>query len=159
MGQRAGDLTLHAGIARGATVILLPEVTWTLEQVIKKMQKTRQAGKHYFLIVVSEAVTATKIKGALTIHELASEIERVSGVVTRATELGYVQRGGKPSPKDRIIASHMGKYAVDLLAEGIGNRVVIVQNNSIVDLDIVEALQMDKVFQQSLYEVFTAIAI
>lgn len=159
MGQRAGDLALHAGIACGAIAILLPEVTFELARVVNTMAQTRKAGKQHFLIIVSEGVTATKNSRAMTVHDMAAEIERLSGVVSRATELGYVQRGGSPSPRDRIVATEMGYLAVQLLGNGIGNRVIVSQNNRILDMDILEGLQMTKKFDRRLYEAAHAVSI
>jgi len=158
MGHNAGDIALHTGIACGAIAVLLPEMPFNLDQIIEKMMNTKQAGKNYFLIVVSEGVTNTKHDEAGSIFEMAREIEEKTGMGTRANIVGYVQRGGIPTTKERVIASEMGYHAVELLEKGIGNRVVVVRNNEIVDLDILEALSMKKPFNHRLYEIANAIS-
>ena len=98
-----------------------------------------------FIVIVSEGIT--------DVHHLARYIEEKTGVESRATVLGHIQRGGTPTARDRIIASQMGCYAVDLLEQGIGNRVVIQKNAKIIDYDILEALTMKKGLDRGLLEV------
>ncbi len=153
MGRRCGDLALHAGIACGATCILVPEVPFDMERdVIDKMKKTLNTGKHHFIIMVAEGV-------GKDVTEIAKEIEMATGVESRATVLGHVQRGGSPSARDRIVGSSMGYHAVELLEQGIGNRVVVMQQGKVIDLDILEALQQERVFDTKLYQVANDISI
>lgn len=152
MGRRCGDIALHAGIACGATSILVPEIPFDLDRdVIAKMNRTIRTGKQHFIIMVAEGVGG--------VEEMAKYIEEKSGVETRATILGHVQRGGSPSARDRIVASEMGHHAVELLKEGIGNRVVIYRDSKIVDMDILEALNMKREFDEKLYEIANEISI
>ncbi|MBQ4164743.1 MAG: 6-phosphofructokinase, partial [Oscillospiraceae bacterium] len=108
-------------------------------------------GKQHFIIMVSEGIGNA--------DGIAKEIENKTGVESRATILGHVQRGGSPTVRDRVVASQMGYYAVDLLARGIGNRVVGMQNNKIVDFDIQEALSMKKPFNERLYKIANEISL
>ena len=137
MGRGAGYLALEAGIAVGATSIIVPE-----------FQKT---GKKHFIVIVAEGVGGTA--------EIAKKIEAETGVESRATILGHVQRGGSPTARDRIMASQMGSRAVDLLTQGIGNRVVGIKDNKIVDFDIFEALKMTKTIDMKDYELAHEISI
>lgn len=145
MGRHAGFIAVNTGIACGATCIIVPEIHWTIEAVCEKIKRTRETGKHHFIVVVSEGVGNS--------GEIAKQIEMNTGVESRATILGHVQRGGSPTIRDRVAASELGYYAVQLLAEGKGNRVVGIQNNKIVDYDIQEALSMKKPFENDLYRI------
>ncbi len=145
MGRNAGFIAVNTGIACGATCIIVPEIPWSIEEVCNKIKRTRETGKHHFIIVVSEGVGNSA--------EIAKQIERNTGVESRATILGHVQRGGSPTIRDRVAASELGYYAVQLLSDGKGNRVVGIQNNKIVDYDIQEALSMKKPFEYDLYKI------
>lgn len=145
MGRHAGFIAVNTGIACGATCIVVPEVPWTIEAVCDKIKQTRETGKHHFIVVVSEGVGNSA--------EIAKQIEMHTGVESRATILGHVQRGGSPTIRDRVAASQLGYYAVQLLADGKGNRVVGIQDNKIVDYDIQEALSMKKSFENELYRI------
>ena len=152
MGRRCGDLALHTGIAVGATTILVPEVPYNFERdVIQRMMFTQKTGKKHFIIIVAEGVGGTE--------ELAKKIEAATGIETRATILGHVQRGGSPTLRDRVMASRMGFHAVELLDKGIGNRVVAFRESKVVDFDITEALDMKRVFDKDLYEMALRISI
>lgn len=152
MGRRAGYLALNAGIAVGATAILVPELNYDIERdVIERMRRTQKTGKRHFIIMVAEGVGG--------VEELARKIEQALGVESRAVILGHVQRGGTPTCRDRVVASQMGSRAVKLLCEGIGNRVVVMQKEEIVDLDIFEALNMKKPFERELYDMAYEISI
>ncbi len=152
MGRRAGYLALHAGIAVGATSILIPEVEYDFQRdVIDRMRKTQQTDKKHFIIVVAEGIGG--------VAEMAKQIEAQTGVETRATVLGHVQRGGSPTVRDRVVASKMGNYAVKLLLDGIGNRVVASQKGEIVDFDIYEALNMTKQINMDTYNMAHEISI
>lgn len=143
MGRNAGDIALHTGIAVGATAILVPEVEMSFEQILNKIEQGERTGKEHFIVVVAEGVGH--------VSELAKKIEEKTGIETRATVLGHVQRGGNASLRDRVLASMMGHKAVELLAQGIGNRVVAINNSKIVDFDIYEALEMKPKFDIDLY--------
>ena len=152
MGRRAGYIALNAGIACGATTILIPEVDFDFERdVIERMRRTQKAGKRHFIIVVAEGIGG--------VDEMAKKIQEVTGIESRATILGHVQRGGSPTVRDRVAGSQMGYKAVELLKEGIGNRVVAMQKDEIVDFDIFEALNMKKTIDLNLYKIAHEISI
>ncbi len=145
MGRRCGDLALNAGLAGGATAIVVPEIAFDFEKdVLAKIVEAKNRGKHNFIVVVAEGIGGSA--------EIAKKIEEATDIETRAVVLAHLQRGGAPSAKDRIVASRMGKYAVDLLKQGIGNRVIAMKGNDIVDYNIHEALKMKKSIDQQLYK-------
>ena len=151
MGRRCGDIALQTGISCGATAILVPEVPYNIEQdVISRILETRKNGKQHFIVVVAEGVGGSV--------DLAKYIERRTGIESRATILGHVQRGGSPTLRDRVVASEMGYKAVELLAEGKSKRVVALKDGKIVDFDITEALNMERVFDTHLYEIAKTIS-
>ena len=135
MGHGAGDLALYASVAGGGTSCWINEIGFDVERdIIQRMKHTLRTGKHNFVIIVSEGIT--------DVHELATLIEERTGVESRATVLGHIQRGGNPCAYDRILASRLGYHAVEVLEQGIGNRVIVIRNDEIIDLDINEALEM-----------------
>ena len=146
MGRNAGYIALWCGIANGAEDILLPERYDNDEQaLINHIIEGRKKGKKHHLIINAEGI------GHST--GMARRIEAATGIETRATILGYMQRGGSPTCKDRMYASVMGSYAVDLLVEGKSNRLVAYKNGKFVDFDIDEALAMQKDVDEHMYEV------
>ncbi len=145
MGRRAGYIALNTGIACGATYILVPEMDHDIDELIEKIKVARKLGKQNFIILVAEGI------GGST--EIAKRIEDATGIESRATILGHVQRGGNPTVRDRVAASELGYYAVELLEKGIGNRVVGFQKDEVVDYDIQEALSMKKEFPMHLYDI------
>ncbi len=145
MGRNAGYIAVNAGVACGATSIITTEVPYSLDDIIAKMIETRKTGKQHFIIVVSEGIGNSE--------QIAKDIEERTGIESRATILGHVQRGGAPTVRDRVAATQLGYYAVELLEKGIGNRVVGIQDNKIVDFDIQEALSMKKPFEYDLYKI------
>ena len=152
MGRRCGDIALQTGIAVGATAILVPEREYDLDNdVIKRMMATQKTGKKHFIVIVAEGVGHS--------DEIAKYIEEKTGVETRLTVLGHVQRGGMPTLRDRVVASAMGHKAVELLSQGIGDRVVAMTNGKIVDYDITEALNKKRVFDDQLYQIALDISI
>ncbi|MBQ8209641.1 MAG: 6-phosphofructokinase [Clostridia bacterium] len=156
MGRRAGYIALNSGIAIGATSILIPEIEFDIEKdVIERMKRTQKTDKKHFIIIVAEGVSE-KIGG---VDNLAKLIEERTGVESRATVLGHVQRGGSPSLRDRLVASQMGNYAVHLLMQGIGNRVVAMQKEEVMDFDIYEALNMKNTINLDLHRVALEISI
>ncbi|WP_101696924.1 6-phosphofructokinase [Clostridium minihomine] len=153
MGRRCGDIALNTGIAVGAMAILVPEQPYDLERdIYKRMQYTQSIGKRHFIIVVAEGADCP-------VEELAKEIQRNTGIESRATILGHVQRGGSPTLRDRVVATQMGYHAVKLLEEGKSNRVVAMQNSQIVDFDITQALQMPRDFDADLYQIALKVSI
>ena len=150
MGRGAGYIALNTGVACGATYIITSEIPYNLDDVAKKMLESRKTGKQHFIIIVSEGVGHA--------DDIARTLQEKTGIEARTTILGHVQRGGSPTVRDRVVASQMGYYAVDLLSQGIGNRVVGMQKSEIVDFDIQEALAMKKPFQNELYHIADEIA-
>ena len=137
MGRNAGYIALWCGIVNGAEDIFLPEKSNISENdLIRRILENRQKGKKHNLIIVAEGVGGSV--------ELAKRIEKVTGISTRATILGHLQRGGSPTAVDRMHGSMMGAIAVELLAEGKSNRVVAYKEGKYVDFDINEALKMEK---------------
>ena len=152
MGRKAGFLALDSGIAEGATAILVPEIEHDIERdVIERIRKFQHTGKKHFVIIVAEGVGGTE--------EIAKKIQAETGIESRAVILGHVQRGGSPTARDRIVASQMGHRAVDLLTDGIGNRVIALKDNKIVDFDIFEALKMSKSIDRETYDLAHEISI
>ncbi|MBQ8649365.1 MAG: 6-phosphofructokinase [Clostridia bacterium] len=145
MGRRAGYIALQSGIAVGATAILVPEIETKIEDVITKIKETQKTGKQHFIIVVAEGVGG--------VEDIAKQIEEATGIESRATILGHVQRGGRPTVRDRVMATQMGYAAVELLKDGIGNKVICYKNGKITNLDIYEALNMKKEFDYEMYNV------
>ena len=151
MGRNAGYLALNVGIAVGATSVLVPEVPYDFERdIVSRMKTTSSTGKKHFIIVVAEGVGG--------VMDIADRIQEGTGIESRATILGHVQRGGSPTVRDRVLASEMGHKAVELLMDGKSNRVVATQNDQIVDFDI-EAARMKKPFNFELYNMAHQISI
>lgn len=152
MGNRCGDLTLNSGIAVGATAIVIPEIHSDVEKhVIERIRRTQKTDKKHFIIMVAEGIGG--------VAELAKKIQNECGVESRSMVLGHVQRGGSPSARDRVMASEMGYHAVQLLMKGIGNRVVVIKDDKMIDLDIYEALNMKKPVDETLYKIAHEISI
>ncbi len=152
MGRRCGDIALQTGIAVGATSILVPEIPYDFQKdIVDRMRFTQKTGKQHFIIVVAEGVGG--------VDKLAKDIEEATGIESRATVLGHVQRGGSPTVRDRVVGSQMGSLAVTLLYSGKSNRVVVMRGGKIVDLDITEALDMKHVFDKNLYDIALRISI
>ena len=151
MGHGAGDIALQSGLAVGATAIIVPEIGFDLQNVIDKILETQKNGRNHFIIVVSE--------GLCDATQLAKLLQEATGIETRATILGHIQRGGNPTLRDRVVASKMGYAAVELLSKGVGNRVIGLKDNKIVDYDIFEALNMVKSFDQETYRLANTISI
>ena len=152
MGNRCGDLTLNAGIAVGATAIVIPEINCDIEKhVIERIKRTQKTDKKHFIVMVAEGIGG--------VEALARKIELECGVESRAIVLGHVQRGGSPTVKDRVVASQMGYYAVQKLIAGESNRVIVLKHEGITDYDIYEALCMKKSVDDNLYKVAHEISI
>ncbi|NLU37187.1 MAG: 6-phosphofructokinase [Clostridiales bacterium] len=151
MGRHAGDIAIYTAIAGGAEGILIPEMPLDIDKLCKRIIEGRNRGKSSSIIILAE--------GAGKAVELEKIIEEKTGMETRATVLGYIQRGGSPTAADIILASRMGYHAVELLENDIGNRVVAIRRNQIVDYDIKEALDMPKEFNQDLYNLALVLSI
>ena len=146
MGRRAGYIALWCGIANGAEDILLPERYDGNEQyLINRIIENRKRGKKHHIIINAEGIGHS--------ISMARRIEAATGVETRATIIGHIQRGGTPTCKDRVYASVMGSRAAQLLSEGKSNRIVAYKNGQFVDFDIQEALNMKKDISEDQFEV------
>ncbi|NMA94454.1 MAG: 6-phosphofructokinase [Clostridiales bacterium] len=157
MGRDAGDIALYAGVAGGAENIIVPELPFDIDEICADLNDGKERGKLSHIILLAEGVGhADKSNRA---ERLSEKIEAKTGIETRATILGHIQRGGNPSMFDRILASRMGAHAVDLLSKGIGNRVVCLVDNKIIDKDIEEALSIEKKFDMELYELSKILSI
>lgn len=146
MGRNAGYIALWTGVANGAEDILLPEkYDYNEQELINNIISSRKRGKTHHIIVNAEGI------GHST--SMAKRIEAATGIETRATILGYLQRGGSPTCKDRFYASIMGAYAADILCAGKSNRVVAYKHGEFVDFDIEEALNMEKTINEYQFEI------
>jgi 6-phosphofructokinase 1 len=143
MGNKCGDIALHAGLASSCDYIIVPEIECDLNDMCRQLEKARLRGKMTCMIIVAEGVT----KG----ESVAQYIRDKTGFEAKSSVLGYTQRGGSPTASDRILASRLGQAAVDLLYYGKSNRAVGIRNEEIVDMDIQEALESVKLFDAKLY--------
>lgn len=132
MGRYCGDIALYSGIAGGSEFIITPETGLDKELLLEAIRHSNKTGKRHAIVVITEHMT--------DVHELAEEIENHTGFETRATVLGHVQRGGNPVAFDRVLATEMGEYAVELIYEGKGARAVGLRGMDYVDYDIKYAL-------------------
>ena len=142
MGRAAGYLALNVAIATGAEVVLIPEIQSDFQQdVIKVLLDGRNRGKKHYIVVVAE--------GTGDAMDIAQRIEAITGIESRATILGHLQRGGSPTLRDRYMASMMGLKAVECLKESRINRIIAYKAGQIIDIDIEEALNMTKTIDQA----------
>ncbi|QJC31515.1 6-phosphofructokinase [Enterobacteriaceae endosymbiont of Donacia tomentosa] len=145
MGRRCGDLTLAAAIAGGCEFIILPEITYNQNDLVREIKLGIDKGKKHAIVLITEFIC--------DINKLARFIETKIKRETRTTVLGHIQRGGSPVAYDRILASRMGAYSVELLYKGLGGRCVGIKNDKMVHNDIIDAiLNMKKVFRQDLLD-------
>lgn len=152
MGRNEGHLALYVGLSVGASAILIPEKPFDFEiDIIEKIREGHYNGKNHFLVIVAEGVGGTA--------EIAKRIIEQTGIETRITIIGHVQRGGSPTARDRVMASRMGHYAVNRLLEGASSMVVCYRNSVICDMPIDDALKMHKDLDGYMYKVARDIAI
>lgn len=152
MGRHAGYIALNVGIAGGAEAVILPEKPFDLNKdIIKPIIECRNRGKKDYLVIIAEG-----IGGAI---DIAKQIEEKTGVEARATILGHIQRGGSPTVRDRVTASKMGAKAVELLKEGIVNRIVSMKDNKVIDIEINEALEIKKSIDEDMVELSKILAL
>ena len=133
MGRYCGDLTLAAAIAGGCEFVVVPEVEFSREDLVAEIKAGIAKGKKHAIVAITEHIC--------DVDELAKYIETETKRETRATVLGHIQRGGSPGPYDRILASRMGAYAIELLLQGHGGRCVGIQNEKLVHHDIIDAIE------------------
>ena len=150
MGRHCGDLAMSAAIACGVEAVLVPEKPWDKETVYHQIEEGIAGGKRHAIIVVCENQT--------DVHQMASELEARTGLETRATVLGHIQRGGTPSAADRVLASRMGAYAVQLLHQGQSGRCIGIMRGALVHYDIIECLNtMKHQFRSEMYDLAYAL--
>lgn len=152
MGRRAGYIAVNVAIAAGAEAAITLERPYDLNAIAAKMVRTRDSkgGKNHFIVVVAEGVGQAE--------NIARSIQEMTGIESRATVLGHVQRGGSPTVRDRIAATELGYHAVELLEQGIGNRIVGFKDGKIYDIDLQEGLSMKKPFDDERYDILTETA-
>ncbi|MBZ9689131.1 6-phosphofructokinase [Clostridium estertheticum] len=145
MGRNCGDIALYAGIGGGAEKVIIPEKGYEIDDLCKTIFEGKLRGKMHNLIILAEGVGGA--------NELAKEIEEITGIESRATILGHIQRGGSPSGFDRMLASRMGVAAVEVLMEGKSGRVIGMRDGKIIDEDINTSLAMPRKLDEELYEI------
>ena len=150
MGRHCGDIALYSGIASGAEIIVVPEIAFDINEIVMRINRSRANGKHSNIIVVAE--------GVMSADSFAKQLQAATTHSVRPTCIGHVQRGGSPTMADRMLAAQFGNKAIRLLNEGIGNRVVGIRDNKIIDMDIIEAVSMKKTFNYELYETLQMIS-
>lgn len=149
MGRSAGHLALYVGLAVGATAVLVPESDQDFDtEVIEKIRNARLNGFTHYMVVVAE--------GAGSAFQVAERIKEETALEPRVTVLGHIQRGGNPTARDRVTATRMGYRAVDILAGGGTNRIVCLRNGTMCDMDIDEALAMQKGIDKEEFTVLEA---
>lgn len=172
MGRHAGWIAMHAGIAGGADLILIPEKEIKLDEIIKVMDDREKRGRTFSIIVVAEGAKISetdKKEGEMILQDqkldafghvrlggianvLAEIIERKTGIETRATILGHIQRGGSPTAYDRVLGSRFGVYAVEMVNEGKFGRMAALKGSEIIDIPIEEAVSSLKLVQDKFYD-------
>ena len=147
MGNRCGDLALWAGISCGAEIVITSDTGFEESEVLERLRDLDLIKKkRHAIIVISEKIT--------DVHQFAKKVSLNTGFSGRATILGHIQRGGAPTPSDRILASRMGEKAVDLLMQGIGGQCISIIENQIVSVPIEEALVMPRTSRKPLQNLF-----
>ena len=146
MGNRCGDLALFSALSCGAEVVISSDTGYDETAVLDKLKFLDRQGKNHAIVIVSEKIT--------DVNELAKKISNNTNFDGRATVLGYIQRGGVPSPNDRVLASRMGEKAVELLLQNVGGQCVCVQNNKMVSMSIEEVLNLPRNSRKDVYHLF-----
>ena len=150
MGRNCGDLALYSGIAGGAESIIVPEHKFSIDEIVEKVNHGRKRGKLHHLIVLAEGVGNP--------YTVAKEVEERSGVETKVTVLGHVQRGGSPSAVDRLLGSSMGARAVELLSEEKTGIAIGYKNGKLIEVSIDEATTVKSVFDENLYDLANSLS-
>jgi len=150
MGRNCGDIALYAGLAGGAEEVVIPEKGQDMEKIFRELLESKNRGKKQSIIILSEGIGKA--------HELEQQIKEKTRMDSRSTVLGHIQRGGSPSAFDRILATKMGASAVELLLQGRTARVIGIKNNKIFDMDVDEALNIEKIFDSETYELIDILA-
>jgi len=144
-----------SGLAGGAESILIPEIDYSIKEICEKVEQGYQRGKLHSIILVAEGIGGDFKTNRETCESKATyigkEIRKCTGMETRIIILGHLQRGGRPSAMDRILASRMGARAVELLLDNIGNKMIAYNNNTIEELDIEEVLKAEKKIDKNIF--------
>ncbi len=143
MGRNAGDIALWSGLAGGAETVLIPEEKYDMDDIVDRLKKGQERGKKHSIIIVAE--------GVMSANEFAKRFTEATGMDTRVSVLGHIQRGGSPTAADRVLASRLGSRAVELLIDRKGGRAVGIERNQLVDYDIIEALAKPHVIDLNMY--------
>jgi 6-phosphofructokinase 1 len=151
MGRNAGDLALWSGLAGGAETILIPEDNYKMDDIVDRLKKGQERGKKHSIIIVAE--------GVMSGNEFAKQFTEATGMDTRVSVLGHIQRGGTPTASDRVLASRFGARAVELLMDGKGGRAVGIEENKLVDYDIIEALGKQHEINLNMYKLSKELSI
>ncbi len=151
MGRDCGEIALAAGVAGGAESVLIPEIATDLEQVLDKIKKGTERGKLHSIIIVAE--------GVYPVIELKDKIQQETGHETRVSILGHMQRGGTPTAVDRILASCMGKHAVDLIARGERNVLVGGEGNKVFAIPLEQVVSSTRQPEMEMYEIARILSI
>jgi 6-phosphofructokinase 1 len=141
MGHKAGWIALYAGMAGGADVIMITELGLNMDKIVEKIMQRSSIGKPYSIVVVAEGL---KTENKNPSDYISTEIERITSIETRTTVLGYVQRGGNPSPFDRILATRLGSHATELIAKRTFNKMVCIQGQQVKAVDLSEVAGKSK---------------
>lgn len=144
MGRHCGDLALYSGLAGGAESIIVPEHQFSIDEIVEKVAHGRKRGKLHHLIALAEGVGNP--------YNIAKEVEERTGVETKVTVLGHVQRGGSPAAPDRLLGSIMGGRAVDLLKDDKTDLALGYKNGQIIEVSLEEAVNAQSTFKENLYE-------
>ena len=151
MGRDAGDIALWSGLAAGAESVLIPEVDWSIDDIVERLDRGATRGKRYSIIILAE--------GVMPGEELAMLLEERTGVKIRASVLGHIQRGGAPSARDRVLAGRFGAKAVEVLLDGRGGRAVGIRNHQIIDYNLKDAYENKHQADLSLYTLLKELSI
>jgi len=143
MGRHCGDIALHAGLTGGAEYIMIPEEEININELCRKILQGRKRGKRHSIIIKAEGVPTPS-------QELAEIIKERTGLETKIVVLAYIQRGGSPTARDRMLASMMGNKAVELIKDGSSSRAIGVSGGQIIDLGLEEALQMKRMYEKEM---------
>ncbi len=151
MGRHCGDIALYAALSVGAEAVVVPETEYSIEAIAEKIKASRKAGKYSNIVVLAE--------GVMSADEFVKLLKPLVPYDVRPNCIGHIQRGGSPTMSDRLLATECGVKAVELLKKGIGNRVIGIVDNKIVDMDIIEALSMPRKFNKKLYDMVNMLAL
>ncbi len=151
MGRHAGYIAMNTGLATGAFTSFIPEVETDMDSLVEEIKFSRKLGKKHFIIIVAEGTGRSE--------SIAQEIEERTGIESRATILGHVQRGGSPTVRDRVSATRLGHHAVDLISRGVVDKVIGFHDEELVDHNIDEALAMTKTLDLSLLDICNELSV